>query len=816
MKSVLSEELRWRTREWSDGPVCPEGEFVLYWMRTAQRGHENPALDVAVEVGNHLGRPVVVALELGPLGSGPYRTARHLAFQWEGARDMREELEARGIACALWWRGGGAEESLMPEVGRRAAVIITEDLPTYWFREQTEDVLRRVRGRGEVCALAVDTACVVPMSLVEGRLDRAYKFRKVHSKLLEEHLGKPWLSPEPEVGRFAVDDLDAGGGSLGELLLEVEVDHGVGVVADTPGGAKAGYRRWEAFRDQHLAGYHRERNDAAQPEAVSRMSAYLHFGQVSPFRIAAEARAHGGDGARKYLDEMVTWREFAHHVGTWQTEAPGVKWLPEWARQTLAEGEEDPREVIYDRETLSLGRTDDELWNLCQRSLRAHGELHNNLRMTWGKKLLEWTSTVEEAIEVAVELNDRFALDGGDPNSYLGLLWCFGAFDRPFPPAREIVGTVRGRSTERHRERLDMEAYRGWVERSSQKGSRVAIVGSGVSAAAAARVLRAHHVEVQVYEKARGPGGRTSTRRQGELRFDHGAQYFTARSESLRRNLSAWVEQGVVAPYTPRMGVFDDDGWRVKGEEGPVERYVGVGGMNGLPRHLLGDTPVGYGTRLVRIDAAGGGSDRLTLIFDVEGEANQIMVDELILTAPAPQAADLLERLDPELASRARAVRFRPTWAVMATIADVELPVDAGFVNRGPLSWVAENRCRPGGTGELQHWVLHGSPEWSEEHLEDDPEEVAEQLWEAFCDLWGDWRGSEDRLVPESLTAHRWRYARAEPALETGVLRSRRWPITLAGDWLRGSRVEGAFLSGQAAASEILWRLANAHRCSGS
>lgn len=826
MKNNLPDHLRLRSRQLKDGPIRQDSHFVLYWMRTAQRGHDNPALDVALHYGNQLRIPVLVFQELTSKGPGPYPTARHLAFQLEGALDVHFELQSRNISYGLYLQRAGERESFLPSLLQKAALLVTEDLPTYWFRKETQALLDAPDSPEECFTLAVDTSCIVPQGIVEGQKERAYQFRKVHRPLLQERLTKRWSSLETrvdpinwsalEMEGFELVDLDAlreDRELIGSALAAMEIDHSIAVVADTPGGSQAAYQRWRHFRDHHLKNYHHNRNDAARPTQVSRLSAYLHFGQISPFRVASQASALGGEGSEKFLDEMITWREFAHHVGQWQKEKPGVEWLPEWARKTLGEHESDPRPVHYDLETLSRGQTDDELWNLCQISLRACGELHNNLRMTWGKKFLEWSPTVKEAIDRAIELNDRFALDGGDPNSYLGLLWCFGGFDRPFEPGSKIFGNVRTRSTDHHARRLDRETYKEWITRSPSEGVQIAILGAGISAAAAARVLLDHNVDPIIFEKARGPGGRASTRRHEDLRFDHGAQYFTARSASFRHYLEAWQEKELIAPYEPRLGVFTEDGYSEK-EADSTERFVALPGMNAIAATFLQEANTHYGHRLLAIKE-GAAPGTLGLRFATEEGEQNLEVEALLLTAPAPQTAALLQEFDVDLAEAVREVSFLPTWAVMVAFeTSLGLPFEGAFVNYGPLSWIAKNSAKEGRPDDLEQWILHASPAWSKEHLEMAPEEVAEVLLRAFHDLLATLPGParESPATPRFLQAHRWRYALAEEPASQQVLQSQKGPIYVAGDWLAKSRIEGAFLSGQAAAAALLYSLALHHR----
>ena len=205
------------------------------------------------------------------------------------------------------------------------------------------------------------------------------------------------------------------------------------------------------------------------------------------------------------------------------------------------------------------GQTGDALWDAAQRSLLMHGELHNNVRMTWGKAILNWTPDAETALATMIDLNHRYALDGRDPASYGGILWCLGQFDRPFTPPRPIFGTVRWRSTTEHAKRLDADAYLRKTTRPLRDPMpEVAVIGAGISGLICARTLADHGFPVTVFEKSRGVGGRMATRRTADgLRFDHGAQYFTARDDRFRRYVESWMHDGVVKPWRGRIVVLD-------------------------------------------------------------------------------------------------------------------------------------------------------------------------------------------------------------------------------------------------------------------
>ncbi|GLC46057.1 hypothetical protein PLESTM_001820400 [Pleodorina starrii] len=249
---------------------------------------------------------------------------------------------------------------------------------------------------------------------------------------------------------------------LGALAASLRgVDCSVAGVAHLVGGSTAGYGRWDAWRRRGgVARYAATRNDAMQRSGTSRMSPYLRWGMVSPFRIAREAAASGGSGAGKFLDELLVWRELSYSFCFHRyRQLHSVAVLPRWAQDSLAAHATDPR-VTKTLQQLEAGTTGDRFWDAAQRQLAAHGELHNNVRMTWGKALLGWCASPQGALEATLHLNHRYALDGCDPASYGGVLWCFGLFDGPKEaPATLVSGALRRRPTGAHSRRLDPSAY---------------------------------------------------------------------------------------------------------------------------------------------------------------------------------------------------------------------------------------------------------------------------------------------------------------------------------------------------------------------
>lgn len=315
---------------------------------------------------------------------------------------------------------------------------------------------------------------------------------------------------------------------------------------------------------------------------------------------------------------------------------------------------------------------------------------------------------------------------------------------------------------------------------------RIGVVGAGMAGLTAARILSGQGHDVVVVEKARGAGGRMSTRRHADLRFDHGAQYFTARDPRFLRHVMAWRERGLVRAWNARIATIGarDSNEKSRG----AERFVAIPGMNAICKELaseLGDCRFDWAVEKVK---------QLKKGWLLTSDKDQsIECDVLICTTPPEQAGRLFA--DPEVDELIKGVEMMPCWALMLVL---QKPLfqehDAAFINQGPLSWVSSQPSRPGRPA-ANAWVLHASPEWSLEHLEKTADEVRELLLEAASQL-----HLAQPFTVETAIAHRWRYALAKQPLTSGAIWLESKRLVLAGDWCNGSRVEGAFLSGAAAA----------------
>ncbi|HBE68101.1 MAG TPA: deoxyribodipyrimidine photolyase, partial [Planctomycetaceae bacterium] len=775
----LPPHLRERTRRLPKASHAVEeagatGEFVVYWMVSAVRLDENPALDVAQLLAAELDLPLVIYHGLSDRYA--YASDRHHTFILQAAAEIQKECAERGWNYLFYLErpsdlGDGPRPAPLRELAKRAQVVVTEDMPTQPQRGFARSLARTFRDK----IYLVNTSCVVAPQLVGKAHDRAFAYRDATRELYQERIGRAWPTLESlesrgdgspltrafNIQQFSDHLTDLSERPIHEWVAQCEIDHTVGPVLDTPGGSQAGYERWRRFVKTGLARYARRRNDPLA-DGVSRMSAYLHYGMVSPMRIAREAQELAANpkyrsGAEKYLDELLIWRELAYCFCSYRTDHGNWSALPNWARETIRRHSSDSRSYEYTWEQLARAETHDSLWNSAQRSLLIHGELHNNVRMTWGKAFLEWCCDPEDAFRWVIDLNHRYALDGRDPASYGGILWCFGQFDRPFKPERPVIGTIRSRPTTEHARRLDLDAYA--VHTSTPRLAMVpsiAVIGAGIAGCIAARTLADHGLPVQIFEKSRGAGGRMATRRTPTGEFDHGAQYFTARDPRFRRLVDDWARQGVAGRWKGRIVAYEAPGSM---RDCPDQhRFVGVPAMNRVAKHIAGDLNIATETQVASVEPCkvGSGGDasgeRLRLI-DAQGNSLGEF-DRVIVTAPAPQATEILSKF-PSLVQVLAGCQLNPCWAAMlGWPEELDLPFDGAFINTGWLSWVARSGRKPGRGHDGEHLVVHASADWSRTHLEETKEDVAARMLQELEQVIG-----RALPVPETSIGHRWRYA---------------------------------------------------------
>jgi deoxyribodipyrimidine photo-lyase len=426
-----------------------EGEGpVVYWMSRDQRASDNWALLHAQDLAMARDRPLVVAFCLAPSFLGA--AVRQYMFMLRGLRETSEALNDHNISFHLLQGDPGREvASLVREIDADHVVLDAD--PLNEKRAWRETLLSAT----ERPVTLVDAHNVVPVWKASGKREwAAYTIRpRIHRQLPRFLTDIPSLVEHPRSWDVGEDEVDPA-----SVLGSLELDSSIGEVDDPLPGTRAAMGSLGEFIDQRLDDYGTTRNDPSV-DGTSRLSPYLHFGQISPQRVAWEVREADRGGTEAFLEEEIVRRELADNLCHYEPRYASTGAFPDWARTTLEDHLGDPRERIYEPTELEEGRTDDELWNAAQRQMVRTGWMHGYMRMYWAKRLLVWTPTPEDAMALAIDLNDRYQLDGRDPNGYSGIAWSIGGVhDRAWGP-QPVFGKVRSMSPTATPRKFDSRAY---------------------------------------------------------------------------------------------------------------------------------------------------------------------------------------------------------------------------------------------------------------------------------------------------------------------------------------------------------------------
>lgn len=472
-----------RVRAANERPANTQRDFVLYWMTAFRRTRSNFALQRAVEWANRLKKPLLVLEALRV--DYPWASDRLHRFVMDGMVDNAAAFANAGVTYYPYIEPShGAGKGLLAALGARACVVVTDDYPAFFLPAATRAAATRV----DVAMEAVDSNGLHALGSPGRAFETAFALRRwLQHNILEELVAMPATDPlaslptrratiPPELlQRWPATHQEQ---LAGYRLESLPIDHAV-AAAPMRGGSTVAATRLAGFIQRDLARYAEERSHP-DCEATSRLSPYLHFGHISAHEVfAALARAEGWSidridserrgkrtgfwgmsaSAEAFLDQLITWRELGFNFCAYRPDYDRFESLPAWARRTLERHERDPRPHLYSIQQLERAETSDVVWNAAQTQLVREGVIQNYLRMLWGKRILEWTPSPRDALGVMIHLNNKYALDGRDPNSYSGIVWTLGRYDRPWGPERPIFGTVRYMSSANTTRKLKLCEY---------------------------------------------------------------------------------------------------------------------------------------------------------------------------------------------------------------------------------------------------------------------------------------------------------------------------------------------------------------------
>ncbi len=423
------------------------GKYVFYWMQASQRARYNHALEYAILKANELRKPLFVFFAI--IDNFPQANERHYAFMLEGLKETQKALKERNIEMIIWHKP--IEESVI-KLAKDSCLVICDrgylKIQRKWRKHIAENI--------DCPLIQVESDVIVPVEQASQKEEySAATIRpKIHSKLnyflkpVEEYDLK--IKTDFDLESFDIEDIDS-------ALKKLNVDRSVKKIDFFKGGTFQAEKHLKDFIEKKLENYSTLRNDP-NLDCLSNMSIYLHFGQISPLYIALKVGKEKNESVNAYLEELIVRRELSMNYTFYNENYDSFYGLPQWAQKTLLEHKKDRRKYLYNFSDLENAKTHDKYWNAAQKEMVLKGKMHGYMRMYWGKKIIEWTKDPVEAFRIMLELNNKYEIDGRDPNGFTGVSWCFGKHDRPWTK-REIFGNIRYMNENGLKRKFDADRY---------------------------------------------------------------------------------------------------------------------------------------------------------------------------------------------------------------------------------------------------------------------------------------------------------------------------------------------------------------------
>ncbi|MBM9591500.1 deoxyribodipyrimidine photolyase [Leptospira sp. 201903075] len=480
-----------RIRLCNQKPIQTNGKYILYWMQAYRRFDSNHAFAYAVTLAKKQNKELIVYE--GLRSDYPWNSERIHRFILEGMYDNQTRADELGIN---YWSFVESKTNpargILKEIAKEAVAIVTDDFPCFIIPKQTSKLAEKI----DCPLIAVDSNSLLPLSRFERPASAARILRIwIHKEFLKgmPERTKPLWKKEDLLGLHQNTKPPKGFGlpkDLDSFLQNFGFKDLVAPAKGMKGGRIEALKVLKSFISKKLQEYETGRSQPNTPEitATSGLSPYLHFGYIgieeifqavlnsgSEGKWNPERMSHQKPGDREqfysnssstnhFLDELITWRDIGY-LFFWKDKPHHINLenLPDWVKTNFKKHQFDTREYVYTLEQFESANTHDELWNAAQTELVKTGRMHNYMRMLWGKKVIEWTNTFEEAFSILEHLNNKYAYDGRNPNSYTGILWCFGLFDRPWFPERNVFGNVRFMSSDSTKKKFKMKSYLEYI-----------------------------------------------------------------------------------------------------------------------------------------------------------------------------------------------------------------------------------------------------------------------------------------------------------------------------------------------------------------
>jgi deoxyribodipyrimidine photo-lyase len=485
-----------------------DGKYILYWMQMFKRTTHNHALNFAIQQANERKIPLVVYE--GLKFYYPWANDRLHTFILEGVEEKRKAFADKGILYLFYLQQDeNSPKNTIAELAKDAALIVTDDFPCFIIPEHN----KRIAEKASIPVYAVDSNGMIPMSKFDKENYAAYTIRPRIKRMLPDY-DKPFIkesvvcsadsflrSPSfftnsPSYVLRSTDSVLRSSSSflsnedfflrspisiprlsssftfndetIANLVANCTINHDIKPSRVYKGGSLNAKKRLDYFIKNIFPNYNETRNECSV-DGSSRLSPYLHFGYLSVFEIveAVNNADVPKESKESFLEELIVRRELAYNFTKFNDKYDSLECLPNWTQESMRKHADDERERLYTLEQLENFKTHDEIWNAAQRELVETGGMHNYVRMLWGKNVIGWTKSYEEAFAILEDFNNKYALDGRNPNSYAGILWCFGKHDRPWFE-RNVFGTIRYMTSGSSGKKFNAKKYIEWTKGLSQ------------------------------------------------------------------------------------------------------------------------------------------------------------------------------------------------------------------------------------------------------------------------------------------------------------------------------------------------------------
>ncbi|MEK7724843.1 MAG: deoxyribodipyrimidine photo-lyase [Acidobacteriota bacterium] len=453
-----------RVRLLNDKSANNEGKYILYWMQMFKRTTHNHALNFAIIEANLRKIPLVVYEGLKYYY--PWASDRIHTFILEGVEEKRAEFEKLGIKYLFYLQQDkNSPKNTVAEIAKDACLIVTDDFPCFIIPKHNE----RIAEKAEIPVYAVDSNGIIPLSKFDKEQYAAYTIRPRIKRMLPDYL--KCEADEKIVVRadnLQVNCPDTKIENIAELVKKCAINHSVKPSPIYHGGSLNAHKRLKYFIKNIFPNYAETRNECSV-DGSSRLSPYLHFGYLSVHEIveAVENADVPKESKEAFLEELIVRRELAYNFTKFNDKYDSLECLPNWTQESMRKHANDTRDRLYTIEQLENYKTHDEIWNAAQRELVETGGMHNYVRMLWGKNVIGWTKSYEEAFAILEDFNNKYALDGRNPNSYAGILWCFGKHDRPWME-RPVFGMIRYMTSGSTGKKFNAKKYIEWTKEFEQ------------------------------------------------------------------------------------------------------------------------------------------------------------------------------------------------------------------------------------------------------------------------------------------------------------------------------------------------------------